>query len=151
MWKHLGLINNLVGVMIIHAARFATFSTFLLRAYMVTISRDFEDAALIDGANRLQVFTRIIVPITKPGFLTVALIVMLWGWNEFLVSVTFIHDPDLKPVAPHQRSYAFASRFDRDWALTNAASVLMLAPAVILFLIFQRQFIQGMTQGAVKG
>ena len=149
MWKHLGLINNLVGVMIIHAARFATFSTFLLRAYMVSIPRDFEDAALIDGANRLQVFTRIIVPITKPGFLTVALIVMLWGWNEFLVSVTFIHDPNLKPVATSL--YAFASRFDRDWALTNAASVLMLAPAVILFLIFQRQFIQGMTQGAVKG
>ena len=86
--------------MIIHAARFATFSTFLLSSYMVTIPRDFEDAALIDGANRL---------------------------------------------------YAFASRFDRDRALTNAASVLMLAPAVILFLIFQRQFIQGMTQGAVKG
>ena len=62
-----------------------------------------------------------IVPITKPGFLTVALIVMLWGWNEFLVSVTFIHDPDLKPVATSL--YAFASRFDRDWALTNAASV----------------------------
>lgn len=59
--------------------------------------------------------------------------------------VTFIHDPDLKPVATSL--YAFASRFDRDWALTNAASVLMLAPAVILFLIFQRQFIQGMTQG----
>ena len=78
MWKQLGLINNLLGVMIIHAARFATFSTFLLRSYMVTIPRDFEDAALIDGANRLQVFTRIIVPITKPGFLTVALIVMLW-------------------------------------------------------------------------
>ena len=86
--------------MIIHAARFATFSTFLLRSYMVTMPRDFEDAALIDGATRL---------------------------------------------------YAFASRFDRDRALTNAASVLMLAPAVILFLIFQRQFIQGMTQGAVKG
>lgn len=55
----------------------------------------------------------------------------------------------MKPVATSL--YAFASRFDRDWALTNAASVLMLAPAVILFLIFQRQFIQGMTQGAVKG
>ena len=86
--------------MIIHAARFATFSTFLLRSYMVTIPRYFEDAALIDVATRL---------------------------------------------------YAFASRFDRDRALTNAASVLMLAPAVILFLIFQRQFIQGMTQGALKG
>ena len=71
------------------------------------------------------------------------------GWNEFLVSVTFIHDANLKPVATSL--YAFASRFDRDWALTNAASVLMLAPAVVLFLIFQRQFIQGMTQGAVKG
>ena len=74
---------------------------------------------------------------------------MLWGWNEFLVSVTFIHDPDLKPVATSL--YAFASRFDRDWALTNAASVVMLTPAVALFLIFQRQFIQGMTQRAVKG
>ena len=116
---------------------------------LVTIPRDFEDAVLIDGANRLQEFTRIIVPITKPGFLTVALIVMLWGWNEFLVSVTFIHDPDLKPVATSL--YAFASRFDRDWALTNAASVVMLTPAVALFLIFRRQFIQGMTQGAVKG
>ena len=86
--------------MIIHAARFATFSTFLLRSYMVTIPRDFEDAALIDGATRL---------------------------------------------------YAFASRFDRDRALTNAASVLMLAPAVILFLNLPTPVHSGNDTGRSEG
>ena len=149
MWKQLGLINNLLGVMIIHATRFSTFSTFLLRSYMVSIPRDYDDAALIDGASRFQVFRHVIVPITKPGFLTVGLIMALWSWNEFLIAVTFIHDPNLKPVATSL--YAFADRYNRDWALTNAASVLMLLPAIIIFLIFQRQFIEGMTKGGIKG
>jgi len=149
MWKQLGLINNLLGVMIIHATRFSTFSTFLLRSYMVSIPRDYDDAALIDGASRFQVFRHVIVPITKPGFLTVGLIMALWSWNEFLIAVTFIHDPNLKPVATSL--YAFASRYDRDWALTNAASVIMLLPAIIIFLTFQRQFIEGMTKGGIKG
>jgi raffinose/stachyose/melibiose transport system permease protein len=149
LWKQLGLINNLFGVVIVHIARFATFSTFLLRSYMVSIPQDFDDAARIDGASRFQVFRHIIVPVTKPGFFTVGLIVTLWSWNEFLFAVTFIHDPNLKPVATSL--YAFTSRFARDWALTNAASVLMLAPALAIFLIFQRRFIEGMTKGGIKG
>jgi raffinose/stachyose/melibiose transport system permease protein len=149
LWKQLGLIDNLLGVIIINTARFSTFSTFLLRSYMVSIPKDFEDAALIDGASRFHILRHIIVPITKPGFLTVGLIVTLWSWNEFLIAVTFIHRPDLKPVATSL--YAFASRYGRDWALTNAASVLMLLPALVIFLIFQRQFIEGMTKGGVKG
>jgi len=149
LWKHLGLINNLLGVIIVHVARFATFSTFLLRSYMVSVPRDFDDAARIDGASRFQVFRHIIVPVTKPGFFTVGLIVTLWSWNEFMFAVTFIHDPNLKPVATSL--YAFTSRFARDWALTNAASVLMLAPALLIFLIFQRRFIEGMTKGGIKG
>jgi raffinose/stachyose/melibiose transport system permease protein len=103
LWKQLGLINNLLGVIIVHVARFATFSTFLLRSYMVSIPQDFDDAARIDGASRFQVFRHIIVPVTKPGFLTVGLIVALWSWNEFLFEPLRLREPLLARLGSHER------------------------------------------------
>lgn len=110
---------------------------------------DFEEAARLDGASDLQVLTRIILPLAWPGFMTVVLVVGLGVWNEFLFAVTFLQRPELKPVSTSLQ--AFQGRFARDWGLTSAASVIMIVPVLIVFLILQRQFIEGLSRGGLKG
>lgn len=147
-WKSLGLINSHFGLIIIYVALNGPFATYLLRSYMVSIPEEFIDAARIDGASDWQVFQRIIMPLSAPGFLTAGLIIGLGVWNEFLFAVTFLQRPELKPVATSL--FAFQERFGRDWGLTNAGSVIMMLPVLILFLILQRRFIEGLTQGGLK-
>ncbi|MFO7631410.1 MAG: carbohydrate ABC transporter permease [Caldilinea sp.] len=128
---------------------FSPFATYLLRSFLVSIPMDYEEAARIDGANDLQVLTRIILPLSWPGFLTVVLVVGLSVWNEFLFAITFLQRPELKPISTSL--LAFQTRFSRDWGLTSAASVIMIIPIVILFLFLQRQFIEGLARGGLKG
>ena len=148
LWARLGLVDNLLGLVIIYVALFSPFAAFLLRSYMLSIPSDFEDAARVDGASEWQVFSRIIVPITWPGFLTAGLVTGLWAWNEFLFAVTFLHKPEVMTVTISY--YNFAGRYGRDWGLTSATALIMILPVVILFLSLQRQFIEGLTEGGLK-
>ncbi len=149
LWRHLGLVNNLFGLIIIYVAVHSPFAIFLLRSYLVGIPPDFEDAARVDGANEWQVFTVIILPLSWPAFLTVGLVVGLGVWNEFLLATVFLTEQHLFTVVTSY--YNFTSRFSRDWSLTSAAAVMMIAPILILFLTLQRRFIAGLTQGGLKG
>ncbi len=148
LWNKLGLTDSLVGVIIIYCATMSPFATFLLRSYMVSIPRDFEDAARVDGASELQVLRHVIVPITFPGFLTAGLVTGLGAWNEFMFAVTFLHREEVKPIST--ALYAFMSRYGREWGLTSAAAIYMVLPVVVLFLLLQRQFIEGLTQGGLR-
>jgi raffinose/stachyose/melibiose transport system permease protein len=149
LWQKLGLVNNLFGLTTIYIAINAPFSIFLLRSYMLQLPRDFEDAARVDGASEWEVFTRIVVPLSWPGFLTVGLVVALSVWNEFLLATVFLTNQDLFTVVT---SYAnFSTRFSRDWTLTSAAALIMILPIIVIFLALQRRFIEGLTQGGIKG
>jgi raffinose/stachyose/melibiose transport system permease protein len=132
----------------IYTALNSPLAIFQLRSYLVQMPRDFEDAARVDGAGELQIITRVILPLAWPGFLTVGLVVALGVWSEFQIALVFIHNPDFFPVTTSY--YSFTSRFDRDWALTSAAAVMMIAPVLILFLSLQRRFVEGLTQGGLK-
>lgn len=149
IWARLGMVNSLQGLIIIYAALYSPFATYLLRSFLVSIPMDFEEAARIDGANDIQVLTRIILPLAWPGFLTVVLVVGLSVWNEFLFAVTFLQRPELKPISTSLQS--FQGRYSRDWGLTSAASVIMIVPIVVLFLFLQRRFIEGLSRGGLKG
>lgn len=149
LWRQLGLVNNLFGLIIIYVAVNAPFSIFLLRSYMVQIPKDFEDAARVDGAGEWSVFRRVVIPMTWPAFLTVGLIVGLNVWNEFLLATVFLTQPELYTVVTSY--YNFASAYGRDWGLTSAGAVMMILPLIVLFLILQRRFIDGMTAGGLKG
>ena len=148
LWRILGLTNSLFGLILLYTAFNSPFSIFLLRSFMIQVPRDFDDAARVDGANAFQVFTHVLLPLTWPGFLTVGLLVGLGVWSEFSVALIFISQPDLFPVTTSY--YNFTSRFSRDWALTSAAAVIMIAPILVLFLGLQRRFIDGLTQGGLK-
>lgn len=149
MWAKVGLVNSRLGLVIIYAAIFAPFATYLLRSFLVSIPMDFEEAARMDGANDIQVLTKVILPLTWPGFLTMMLVVGLSVWNEFLFAVTFLQKPELKPISTSL--LAFQTRYSRDWGLTSAASMIMVLPIIVLFLLLQRQFIEGLTRGGLKG
>ncbi|MEZ4709364.1 MAG: carbohydrate ABC transporter permease [Caldilineaceae bacterium] len=148
LWRMLGLINSLFGLILLYTAFNSPFSIFLLRSFMVQVPRDFDDAARVDGANTFQVFTRVLLPLTWPGFLTVGLIVGLGVWSEFQIALIFVSKPELFPVTTSY--YNFTERFGRDWSLTSAAAVIMIAPILVLFLGLQRRFIDGLTQGGLK-
>lgn len=148
MWTRLGLTDSLLGLMIIYWAVESPFATLLMRSFLIKIPRDFNEAARLDGASELQVLWRVMVPLARPGILTVGLIAGLHTWNEFFWAVTFIHSPNLRPIATSFNS--FSDQYSTDWALTSAAAIFMLAPVVILFLIMQRRFVTGLTSGGVK-
>jgi raffinose/stachyose/melibiose transport system permease protein len=148
-WQRLGLVNNLLGLAIIYVATNAPFAVFLLRSYMLQLPRDFEDAARVDGAGEWQIFTGIVVPLSWPGFLTVGLVVALSVWNEFLLATVFLTEQELFTVVTSY--YNFSTRFSRDWSLTSAAAIMMILPVIVIFLALQRRFVEGLTQGGLKG
>ncbi|MEM7033800.1 MAG: carbohydrate ABC transporter permease [Chloroflexota bacterium] len=148
MFQSLGLTDTHTGLILIYTAGNAPLSVFLLRSYMLQIPRDFEDAARVDGANDLQILQKVILPLSWPGFLTVGLVVALGVWGEFQTALIFLQDPEQYPVA--MSYWRFTGRFSRDWSLTSAAAVMMIAPVIVFFLALQRRFIDGLTQGGVK-
>jgi raffinose/stachyose/melibiose transport system permease protein len=149
LWSHLHLYNSLVGVIIIYCAMFSPFATLLLRSFMLSLPRDYEEAARLDGANELLVLWRVTLRLVAPGFLTVALIAGLSAWNEFLIGITFLQSPNLQPVSV--ALYSFQQGFSQNDALISAAGVIMLLPMMALFLVLQRHFIAGIASGGLGG
>jgi raffinose/stachyose/melibiose transport system permease protein len=149
LWVRLGLVDTLIGLIIVYWALFSPFTTLLLRSYLLSLPRELEEAARVDGAGELQVLTRIVMPLAWPGLLVVALVAALMAWNEFFFAITFLQSQDLKPVTTS--FLAFQSRFSQNWALTSAAAIIVILPTLAVFLVLQRRFIAGLTAGALKG
>src|SRR5580700_854757 len=148
-FAHLGLIDNVFALSIVYTAVFSPFAIFLLRTYFLAIPKELEEAAIIDGASRWQVFSKVLLPIVSPGILTVAIISGLNIWNEFLISSTFLQSHDQQTAVV--RFYTLGGQYSSDWGEIMAAAIIIVAPAVVFFLLMQRRFIQGMAAGSVKG
>lgn len=144
-----GLINQPLAVIYIYTAIFTPFSLFLLRTYIVEIPVELEEAARIDGASEAQIFFRVILPLIKPGLITVALITGLSAWNEFLIAVTFLQTGE--DATATARFYQLIGRFSSNWAEQMAIAAMIAIPVVVFFVLLQRRFIEGVSSGAVKG
>jgi multiple sugar transport system permease protein len=125
------------------------FYIFLMRQFMMGIPREFTDAAKVDGANEFQVFWRVILPLTRPAVTVVAIFAAVAAWNEFLLPLLYLHEQDKYPLAIGLAF--FTSEHDVAYNLLMAASTLVVLPVVVIFLIGQRFFIDGITLGGVKG
>lgn len=145
----LGLINNPFAVALIYTAIFSPFAVMLLRTYFLAIPRELEEAAQIDGANHWQVFTKVMLPIVSPGILTVALIIGLYSWNEFLIATTFLQGSD--NMTAIVSFFLLSGQYTSDWGEIMAAALIIVLPVVVLFVLLQRRFIEGMAGGSVKG
>ncbi len=140
-WSLLGLYNQPIGLVIIYWAVYSPFATLLVRSFLIGLPTEYEEAARLDGAGELRVFSRIVLPMILPAVLTAALVSGLQAYNEFMLAVTFIQDRDFQPVA--LSLYSFQQGFTTDWSLVSAAGLVMALPVVVLFLVMQRSFIDG--------
>lgn len=149
IWQRLHLMNSLIGLIIIYCGIFSSFNVFLLRSYFVGIPGELREAALVEGANEFQVFTKIMVPLARPAFLSVGLIVLVWTWNEFFFANAFLQSNNIKTVAI--KYLTFTGTYSQDWSLISAAGFISIAPILALYFLLQRRFIQGIVDGSVKG
>ena len=125
------------------------FYIFLMRQFMLTIPRELSDAARVDGANELQVFWRVILPLTRPAVVVVAIFAAVAAWNEFLLPLLYLQSEEKYTLAIGLAF--FRSTHDVAFNLLMAASTLVVLPVVIVFVLAQRFFVEGITVGGVKG
>jgi len=148
LFAKLGLVNSIPAVALIYTAMFSPFAIFLLRTYVLAIPKALEEAAQVDGAKPWQTFLYVILPMMRPGLLTVAIIVGLNAWNEFVIAVTFLQNEN--NVTAIVKFYNLTGQYSTDWGEMLAAAVIIVLPVVVVFVLLQRRFIEGMTAGAVK-
>jgi multiple sugar transport system permease protein len=148
IFSKLGWVDSFLP-MIIPAFFGSPFYIFLLRQFFMGIPRELEDAALIDGANRLQILWKIIIPNAKPALAAVAIFNFQGVWNDFLYPLVFLHNQNNYTIALGLSF--FRSTYSVQWGYLMAASVVALLPMVIIFFLAQKTFIEGISFSGIKG
>jgi ABC-type glycerol-3-phosphate transport system permease component len=143
-----GLTNGYAGMIFCYMTIGIPFSIYVLTGYLATIPRSLDEAATIDGASRLQIVWRIIVPIMMPGIVATATYAFLVSWTEYLFALAFLTDTDMKTLP--LGLYQFFGDDRVDWGAVMAASAIATLPTLILFLPLQSRLSSGLTAGAVK-
>jgi multiple sugar transport system permease protein len=121
-----------------------------LTAFFRQMPVELEQAALIDGATRVQAFTKIILPLAAPGVFTTAIITFIAAWNEFLIALTMTNRPDIQTAPVMISKFTGAFQFQSPFGTQMAAGVVVTIPLVIMILLFQRRIVAGLTAGGVK-
>ena len=145
----LGLLNTKFAIILPLIGLFMPFSIFWMRAHFVNVPAEMSEAAEIDGASPWQQFWLVQVPLARPAILSLAILQFLWTWNSFLLPLVLVEVPLERTMAGALG--AFQGQWGTNIPLLCAGSLLILAPSVILFLVFQKQFVAALLQGAVKG
>lgn len=147
--RDLGLINSLPGIAVIYAAMGLPLSIFILRGFFLTLPAELEDAGRIDGASRLTILTRIMLPLVRPGIALVLIFQFIEVWNEFFLAFLLLRQPAVQTIPLGLVN--FFQQYDSLWNQYFAALTITTLPVIIVFVAMQRQFIAGLTAGAVKG
>jgi len=144
----MGLANNLMSLIL--PALPTAFGTFLLRQYFLGVPKDFEEAAIIDGASQLQIFSRIYLPLVAPGLAVLAVLTFNGVWNDFFRPLIFLNDP-LKLTIPLGLNELKGYMQTGSISIVLAGVTISLIPVVIVYIFGQRYLIEGMMMGGVKG
>lgn len=147
----LNLLNSLTALGVLYATMQFPFAIFLLTGFLRSIPRDYEEAAMIDGCGPFRILTSIIIPMCKPGIVTVCMISAMAAWNEYPVALVMVTDPTKATLPVGLANLYEIQRYATDWGALFAALVLALIPTVILFIVGQKQLVQGLSVGGVKG
>jgi len=146
--KQLMLLNSLWGLIVFYTGANLALNTFLLRSFFMHIPHELEEAMVVDGGGPWTRFWRLILPLSRPALAVVAIFTFLASWDEFTWALTIINDPSkyTLPIA----IALFQGQHATSWGLVFAASVIAIGPVILIFAIFQRQFVAGIATGAVK-
>jgi multiple sugar transport system permease protein len=145
----LHLLDWLPALIAVYLTFSVPFSIWLLKAYFLTIPRELEDAALVDGATRWQSLVLIIMPLATPGIAVASIYSFTLAWNEYLYAFTLLSDQSKFTLAPGLTKLIFGDVFL--WGMIMAGGVLMSAPLLVLYFVAQRYIVAGLSAGAVKG
>jgi multiple sugar transport system permease protein len=151
LWTDIGLYNTYLGLILPSLAFGLPLTVFIMASFFHDIPRELEDAALVDGATRLQAFRKVVIPLAAPGVVTAGLLVFIFAWNEFLFAITLTSTPERRPVPAAIAFFTGSQQFEVPLGTISAASVVVTIPLIVLVLIFQRRIVAGLTAGAVKG
>jgi multiple sugar transport system permease protein len=147
--KWLGLIDTLPGLIVFYVAGNLALNTFLLRGFFEALPQELDDAMQIDGATAWRRFVGLALPLARPALATATIFTFLATWDEYAWALTAITSPENKTL-PIAVALLQGPR-GTQWGLVFAASIIAILPVIVVFLIFQRHFVQGLTAGAVKG
>ena len=144
----LGFVNTRVGLVIVYLSFSVPYAVWMLVGFFKTVPLGIEEAARVDGANKLQTFVRIVLPLVMPGIVATAIYTFINAWNEFLYSLILINSTDKMTVSVALKSLQGSEILN--WGDMMAASALVVVPSVIFFMFIQNKIAGGMTDGAVK-
>jgi arabinogalactan oligomer/maltooligosaccharide transport system permease protein len=145
----LELLDSLLGLTLVYSTTAIPFCVWMLKGYFDTIPRELEEAAIMDGASRLTIFVRIILPLAAPAIAVTALFSFMTAWNEFVLAFTFNNAPLSQTLPVTIQGYADPK--STLWGSFAAASVIVSVPVMLLFYRLQRHLVSGLTAGSVKG
>ena len=151
MWRTLGLYDTWVGLIIPYLSLTLPISIWTLAAFFRQIPWELDQAAQVDGATPLQAFRKVIVPLAAPGVFTTAIIAFFIAWNDFVFGISLTSTESARTVPAALAFFTGASQFESPTGAISAAAIIVTIPIVILVLLFQRQIVAGLTNGAVKG
>jgi multiple sugar transport system permease protein len=150
LFRQLHMLNTFPALVLSFTTFSLPFSIWMMKGFCDTLPTDLEDAARVDGASRLRTLWTIVMPIIIPGVVAVGFFAFLNSWNELLYALTLTSSPDMRLIPPGF-VLTYIGEFQDRWPDMMAASVVVSLPIVVLFTVFQKQLVSGLTAGAVKG
>ncbi|MGV3615577.1 MAG: carbohydrate ABC transporter permease [Fimbriimonas sp.] len=148
MLKYFGWLDTYAGLIVPGVA--GAFGIFFLRQYMVTLPDELFDAARIDGASEMRIFWRIVFPLAKPALATLAIFTFMGSWNDFLGPLIVVKSEEMRTL-PLAVSALSAGHYVMSWPLLMAGACFVILPVIVVYLLAQRYFIEGIAMGGVKG
>ena len=146
----LGLLNSMLGLVMIYSTTALPFCVWMLKGYFDTIPKELEEAALIDGAGRIAVFYRVVLPLARPALAVTALFSFMTAWNEYIMAATFLNREETYTLPVLIKGFV-GEHGSVEWGSFAAGAVIVSAPVVALFYALQRYLVAGLTAGGVKG
>jgi raffinose/stachyose/melibiose transport system permease protein len=147
--QEIGLYRTLVGLIFVEVALSLPFAVLLMRAFMASIPREIDEAAILDGASPWQLFLNVILPLLRPAIISVVVVSSVVIYNDFTLPLYFL--PGSENVTAQVTLFSFMSQFTSQFNLLFADVVIITIPPLIMYIFFQRQIVAGMTAGSVKG
>lgn len=147
--QKMGLLNSYLGLILIYSTFQLPFCVFMMRNSFASLPPSLRESALLDGCTEAQVFGKIYLPLSLPGFATVLVYSFMTSWNEFLMALTFNSNAKVQTLQVGLTNY-YLSRYRTSWEMITSGSMITMIPVLIVFFALQRYYVRGLTSGAVK-
>ena len=151
MLDKMNLLNNLLVLAFIYGVLSIPFSTYIISGFMKGVAKDYEEAARIDGCSNFQILTRIVVPLAKPGIITITIFNFMSFWNEYAMSMTFITDAEKKTLSVGLQNLMEVQKYATDWGALFAGLVIVMLPTMIIYSLVHKKLTEGVNIGGIKG